>query len=164
MNRNSYTNSFLMEKSPEYVFDAISNFRAWWSEEIDGNTDQLNETFFYHYEDVHLCKLKLITSIPGETLIYEVLDNHFSFTSDSTEWVGTELVFEISIEDGKTKVTITHQGLTPEFECYDICCESWENYFSNSLFNLIENGNGSPNRKEKDGFNADIVKKWNLAV
>jgi hypothetical protein len=163
MKNKSYSNSFLTDKSPEEAFQAISNFRGWWSEEIEGNTDQLGETFFYHYKEVHLCKLKLTTATPNQKLVYDVTDNHFSFTSDPTEWKGTKLVFDISTENGKTKVTITHEGLTPEDECYEICHESWNNYFSNSLFNLLENGKGYPNPKEKDGFNADIVRKWNLA-
>ena len=162
MNNQSFTKSFLTEKSPESVFRAISDFRAWWSENIEGNSDCPGETFNYHYKDIHLCKLKLTTAVPGQKLVYEVLDNHFSFTADPSEWKGTKLVFDISKESEKTKVNLTHEGLTPEYECYEICQEAWTNYFNNSLFNLIENGKGFPNPKEKDGFNADIVKKWNL--
>jgi hypothetical protein len=162
MSDTSYSKSFLTDKSPDEVFSAITDFRGWWSEEIEGNTDRPGETFFYHYKDVHLCKLKMTTSIPGEKLVYEVLDNHFSFTEDKEEWKGTKFIFEISEEEGKTKVNFTHKGLTPEHECFEICHESWDNYILKSLYNLIEKGKGKPNPKETDGFNADIVKKWNL--
>src|SRR5690606_18550952 len=136
MNLSSFSTSFLTEKSPESAFQAISDFREWWSEEIEGPTNKLEETFYYHYKDIHLCKLKLTESVKNKRLVYEVLDNHFSFTKDPREWKGTRFLFEISEEDGKTKVTFTHEGLTPEHECYDICQESWENYILNSLFSL----------------------------
>lgn len=164
MNQTSFSTSFLTDKSPEMVFQAITNFRAWWSEEIEGRSDLLNETFYYHYKDVHLCKLKMTTFIPNQRLVYDVLDNHFSFTKDPREWKGTKLLFDISSEGGKTKVTFTHQGLTPDEECYDICHESWENYILNSLSNLINHGTGKPNPKDKDGFNAEVVEKWKLKV
>ena len=63
----------MVDQTPAEAFNAIKNFRGWWSEEIEGTTDQLNETFFYHYKDVHLCKLKLIEMIPDKKLVYQVV-------------------------------------------------------------------------------------------
>jgi len=31
----NYTTSFAVDQTPEQVFAAITNVRAWWSEEID---------------------------------------------------------------------------------------------------------------------------------
>lgn len=162
MSETHYTKSFRTNKNQSEAFEAVQNFRGWWSEEIEGNTDLLNETFFYHYKDVHLCKIKLIEVIPNEKLVYKIIDNQFSFTEDKTEWTGTKLIFEIFTENNQTKVIFTHKGLTPEYECYNICNESWENYIGKSLFNLIETGKGNPNPKDEDGFNAEIVEKWRL--
>lgn len=162
MSVENYTKIFFTNKNPSEVFQAIQNFRGWWSEEIEGNTDVLNETFFYHYKDVHLCKIKLIEKFLDKKLIYEIIDNQFSFTEDKTEWTGTKLIFEISTENHQTNVKFTHEGLTSEYECYNICNESWGNYIGKSLFNLIENGKGNPNPNDEDGFNAEIVEKWKL--
>jgi hypothetical protein len=46
MESKNYTSVILVDQSPETVFNAITNFRAWWSAEIEGKTDTLNETFF----------------------------------------------------------------------------------------------------------------------
>lgn len=161
MSTKNFTKTIAVSKKPSFVFYSIQNFTGWWSEEIEGNTDVLGETFFYHYQDVHLCKIKLIEKIQDKKLVYEILDNQFSFTEDKTEWTGTKLIFEIT-EGDETFVKFTHQGLNPEYECYNICHESWGNYIGKSLFNLIENGKGNPNPKDKDGFNAEIVEKWKL--
>ena len=44
-----------VDQTPEEVFNAINNPRGWWSEEIEGSTDKLNDEFNYHYKDVHHC-------------------------------------------------------------------------------------------------------------
>ncbi len=162
MNNNDYYTSILVDSTPETAYNAIMDFRAWWSEEIEGNTDRLNETFFYHYKDIHLCKIKLIEAVPNQKLVYQVVDNQFSFTTDQTEWVNTKLIFDISPEGNRTKVTFTHQGLVPDYECYEVCNEAWTGYIHNSLHKLITTGKGEPNPKDKDGFNAEIAKKWKL--
>lgn len=162
MESKNFTSTILVDKDITTSFNAIKNFRAWWSEDIEGNTDKLGDTFFYHYKDVHLCKLKLVEEIPNKKLVYLVVDNKFNFTKDTTEWTNTKLVFDISKEGEQTKITFTHEGLTSQYECYEICKDAWTNYIQNSLFKLIMNGKGEPNPKDKDGFNAEIVEKWKL--
>jgi hypothetical protein len=162
MENKSFTATILVDKSPATVFRAIQNFRAWWSEEIEGNTDKLNEEFFYHYKDIHLCKMKLTEAVADKKLVYQVLDNQFNFIQDKTEWINTKLIFEISTEGNKTKVHFTHEGLVPTYECYDVCNDAWSGYINKSLFHLISTGKGEPNPKDKDGFNAELAEKWKL--
>lgn len=109
----NYTTTILVDKDISTAFNSIKNFRAWWSEEIEGNTDILDESFFYHYKDVHLCKIKLIEMIANKKLVYQVIDNEFNFTKDKTEWINTKLIFDLSTEENKTKIVFTHEGLTP---------------------------------------------------
>jgi hypothetical protein len=161
MESKNFTSTILVDKNPETAFNAIKNFRAWWSEEIEGNTDKLNEEFFYHYQDVHLCKIKLIEIIPDKKLVYQVLDNQFNFVKDKSEWINTKLIFEITNENGKTKVQFTHEGLVPEYECYNVCHDAWTSYIQGSLQSLIITGKGKPNPQE-GGLNAELVEKWGL--
>jgi len=162
MENKNYTATIKVKQDPTSVFNAIKSFRDWWSEEIEGETDKLNEVFFYHYKDVHLCKIKLIELIPNKKIVYQVMDNQFSFTKDKTEWIDTKLIFEVSSDGNETKVQFTHEGLIPEYECYEICNDSWSNYIQKSLYDLITSGKGKPNPKGADGFNAEVVEKWKL--
>ncbi len=162
MDKKDFTAAILVSQNQATAFNAIKNFRAWWSEEIEGNTDQLNETFFYHYKDIHLCKIKLIEAISDKKLVYQVLENEFSFTKDQTEWVGTKLIFEIINEGDKTNVQFTHEGLVPDYECYNVCFDAWTGYITKSLYNLINTGKGAPNPLEGEGFNAQLAEKWKL--
>jgi Activator of Hsp90 ATPase homolog 1-like protein len=149
MNTSDFTTTVLVDQTPEAAFHAINNVRGWWSEEIEGSTDTLNEAFNYHYEDVHRCKIKVTELIPAKKIVWQVLENYFKFTKDRTEWTGTTIIFDITEKDNKTEIQMTHQGLVPEYECYNICRDSWTNYIQKSLYNLISTGKGQPNGKGK---------------
>lgn len=161
MASKNYTSTILVNKSAHDAFNAIKNFRGWWSQEIEGNTDKPGETFFYHYKDVHLCKIKLIEAETDKKLVYQVIDNEFNFTKDKTEWINTKLIFELQSEDDQTKIVFTHEGLVPEYECYAVCNDAWTSYIQGSLKDFIEKGTGKPNAKE-GGLNAELVEKWGL--
>ena len=149
METANFTTTLLVDKTPEVAFNAITNVRGWWSEEIEGNTEKLNDEFTYHYEDVHYCQIKLIEVIPNKKVVWFVKYNYFKFTKDRSEWTGTKMSFEISEKDNKTEIRVTHHGLVPEFECYDICSNAWTQYIQQSLKNLITTGVGQPNATGK---------------
>lgn len=149
MATSDFTTKLFVDQTPEEAFNAINNVRGWWSEEIEGGTEKLNDEFSYHYEDVHRCKMKLTEVVPNQKVVWLVLDNYFQFTQDKTEWIGTKIIFDISKEDNQTQICFTHQGLVPEYECFEICRNAWTNYIQNSLGNLISTGQGQPNGKDK---------------
>ena len=143
-----FTTTIVVNESPKAVFDAVNNVRGWWSQEIEGDTDKLNSEFKYHYRDVHICKMRIVELIPEKKVVWLVLENHFNFIKDQREWVGTKVIFEISQKDGKTELHFTHQGLVPDYECFDICFKAWTQYIQESLVSLITTGKGQPNPKE----------------
>ena len=147
MKPSDFTTTLLVNQNPKQAFNAINNVRGWWSEDIEGNTENLHDEFKYHYEDVHYCHLKIIEIIPDKKVVWLVLDNHFNFTKDKSEWKGTKISFEISQKNDKTLIRFTHIGLVPEYECFDICSNAWTDYLKNSLKNLITTGKGQPNPK-----------------
>ena len=160
MEKTDFTTTLLVEQTPTEAFNAINNVRGWWSEEIEGSTDKLNEEFNYHFEDVHRCKIKIIELDPGKKVVWLVLDNYFNFTDDKSEWKGTKTFFDITQKDSKTQIHFTHQGLVPGYECYEVCRDAWSNYISNSLRSLITTGKGQPNPKEeRNDSREDLSKK-----
>ncbi|WP_205513581.1 SRPBCC family protein [Longitalea arenae] len=145
MTNTDFTTTFMVSKKPAEVFNAINNPRAWWSEEILGSTDKVNDIFDYHFEDIHACKLKVLDLVPGKKVVWHILENDFNFTKDKTEWVDTQVVFDINLEGEKTRVTFTHIGLQAHYECYDACYQGWTHYIQNSLKKYITTGEGQPN-------------------
>ena len=77
MQNQDFTTTILVDQTPHEIFKAITNPRAWWSEEIEGGTDKLNDEFNYRFEDIHRCRLKITDIIPDQKVVWLVLDNHF---------------------------------------------------------------------------------------
>jgi hypothetical protein len=148
MENQDFTTTILVDQSPKEAFDAINNVRGWWSENIEGGTEKLNDVFTYRVKDLHQCTLKLTDVVPNKKVVWRVLDNYFNFTKDQSEWIGTKVSFEIAEKDGHTQIRFTHIGLVPAHECYKICENAWTGYIQNSLRDLITTGTGQPNPKE----------------
>jgi hypothetical protein len=148
MSSPDFATTFLVDKTPKQVFDAITNVRGWWSEEIEGGTDHQRDVFSYRYKDTHRSRIKLIEVVPDTRVVWHILDNYFDFTEDKSEWKDTQVIFEVSKKGRKTRVSFRHQGLVPAYECFDVCSSAWGFYINSSRKNLITSGRGSPNRED----------------
>lgn len=144
MSTHSYTTSFTVDRSPTEVFDAVNDPRSWWSTDIEGVTDQVGEEFVFEVEDVHYSKIRVTRLVPGELVVWRVVEARIHFVTDQDEWTGTEIRFELSEKDGGTELRFTHEGLFPEVECYDACSGAWGLYVGGSLPRLITTGTGDP--------------------
>lgn len=148
MAEKNYTTTIAVAKPPKEAFAAILHVRGWWSEAIEGSTAKVGDEFMYHYQEMHRCTMRLVELEPDKHVAWLVTDNYFSFTEDKTEWKGTKVVFDLEPKTGETEIRFTHEGLVPQYECYNVCSDAWGSYIRESLKSLIETGNGSPNAKE----------------
>jgi hypothetical protein len=144
-----FSMTFMVDNTPQEVFDAINNVRGWWSQAVEGDTDRLGAVFYYHAQELHRCTFKITELEPGKKVVWHVLHNDFSFIQDKSEWNGTDVVFEIARKGDKTEVRFTHVGLVPAYECYDVCSNAWSQYIGASLRDLITTGEGNPNPIEE---------------
>ena len=153
---NDLSITFDVEQSPAEVFSAINNVRAWWSGEIEGDTDRLDAEFSYSVPDIHYSKFRITEYEPGKQVAWYVTDSLLTFVADKEEWTGTTVIFDIEQRDGKTRVTFTHEGLAPQVECYEACSTAWGMYIGGSLRNLISSGKGAPNSFEGEAALAAV--------
>lgn len=146
MTAANFTFTLITEQSPEQVFQVIKDVRSWWSglysEEFTGSAEKLHDEFSFRAgEGAHYSKQKLVEVIPNKKLSWLITESELTFLEKTDEWVGTKMIFEISENEGKTRVTFTHDGLTPEVECYDSCAPAWSMYLKDKLAPLIQAGN-----------------------
>jgi len=79
------------------------------------------------------------------------------------DWNGTKISWEISTDEGLTKINFTHIGLVPEKECYNDCKGGWSFYVKESLFKLLTEHKGLPGTGIRSTIsNADRTYKGTL--
>jgi activator of Hsp90 ATPase-like protein len=137
MEKAGYSTSFTVDQSPDEVFAAINNVRAWWLGEIEGITDQLGAEFTYRYQNFHRSAHKITELTPGKRVVWRTTDASINFVKDRSEWNGTEIVFDIARKGDKTELRFTHVGLVPTIECYGGCSGAWESLIGEDLRGLI---------------------------
>jgi hypothetical protein len=135
--------SFTFAQTPGEVFDAVTNVRGWWSEALEGDSLHQGDEFTYRHADIHYSRHRLVEVIPDQRMVWLTLDGSINFVDDKAEWNGTRVIFEVVESDGQTTLHFTHEGLTPQLDCFEGCSGGWR-YYLESLQELIVNGKGKP--------------------
>jgi hypothetical protein len=136
MKKDSYNYSFKTSKTTHEVFELLLDVEQWWSglyqEAIEGKSQHVNDEFtFKAGGGLHNSKQKLIELVPDKRVVWLVTNSNLSFLSNTAEWDGTEICFDLSKEENNTKVSFTHEGLMPQIECYENCSAAWTGYLDN---------------------------------
>ena len=148
MKGQDYTASITVNATPKEAFESINKVTKWWTENLEGSSQKLNDEFTVRFGDVHVSTQKLVEVIPDKKVVWLVTASKLNFVKDKQEWNGTKISFEIFEKNDKTEVRFTHIGLVPDYECFDACSNAWGQYIKQSLFKLITTGKGEPTPKE----------------
>ncbi|HVZ97858.1 MAG TPA: SRPBCC family protein [Chitinophagaceae bacterium] len=141
----SCTVTIEVAKSPQEVFNCITDVTNWWSKDFEGSSKQLNDEFIIHHPDQHYSKQKLVEVIPNKKIVWLVTESTlYWIQKDKHEWTNTEMIFDITAAGDKTILHFTHEGLVPEKECYAMCEKGWSTIIKSWLFHLLTHGIPSP--------------------
>ena len=148
LENKNYHRTINVNASKEETFKKISQINHWWKHDFSGSAEKLNDKFTVPFGDLNGEKsfVDFIVSewVPNKKAVWKVTNCNLPWFKDKTEWNNTEVVFEISPENDKTKIDFTHIGLVPGVECYDACEKGWDGHVTNSLVSFINEGKGNP--------------------
>ena len=142
-------------QTPEQVFEAITNVRGWWSENLIGHSAALRDEFVFTDDSeyagetarakkgLRFARFQITEFVPGQRVVWHVVDS--DFIDDRDEWTDTNVIFEITTDARGTTLHFTHDGLTAaESACFEACSRAWTFFITESLSQLITTGAGQP--------------------
>ena len=147
MQEQDYHTSITVDATAQEAFESINSVSKWWTENLEGSSQKLDDEFTVRFGDVHVSRQKLVEVIPDKKVVWLVTDSKLNFVKDKHEWTNTKISFEIAEKGGKTQIHFTHIGLVPGVECYNGCTSAWSQYIKGSLFRLLTEGKGRPELK-----------------
>jgi len=148
MKNQNYNATLAVSQTANEVFKNVNRVSKWWTENLEGNSENLNDVFTLLWGGKSFVTIKIIESVPEKKVLWEVTDSYLEWLTDKMEWQNTKMSFEISTENNSTTIHFTHIGLVPEVECYNDCVKGWDQYIKGSLFKLITEGEGQPQKKK----------------
>jgi len=132
------------------AYDKIARVSEWWTKFVDGNTRNVGDVFTVRFSEEDggtFVTFAITEAVPGSRVVWHVTDCYLPWLTDKTEWNDTNVVFEISTNSDGSTVIMTHEGLTPEVECFDACVKGWDYYIGKSLKQFVAIGEGLPNQR-----------------
>lgn len=128
------------------VYEALTNaIKKWWTEKFEGISNQQGETFTIRF-GTNIFKTILVEElIPGKKVVWKVTDALIDIQElkNKSEWINTEIEWNIYSNEEQTRLHLTHFDLTPQIACSHICIDAWHS-FTNSLIEFLNSGEGKP--------------------
>ena len=142
MEKKNFTSSISAEISADEAIKRISNVPGWWGITFSGNSEKQDDQFIVKMSGDSFFNFTVTELIPGKRVVWLVTDCNMPWYSDKKEWADTRLIFDLTENNGVTDLTFTHEGLTPDVECYKDCEPGWTHWIKTSLFSYFITGEG----------------------
>ncbi len=142
MERKNFQSGISAKISASEAIKRISNVPGWWGVTFSGNSEKQNDKFVVRMSGDSFFNFTVAELIPGKKVIWLVTDCNMPWYSDKKEWANTKLIFDLSENNGITTLNFTHEGLTPDVECYKDCETGWTHWITKSLLSYFTTGKG----------------------
>ncbi len=126
INTQDYRRRIKTPATAKEAFAKISQVPWWWSKDFEGSSSKPGDVFTVRFKNGARYTIRISQFIPDKKIIWDVIDADQTWHEDRDEWNGTKMIWEISPEMNGSTVTMTHQGLLPNLECYEKCTKGWD--------------------------------------
>lgn len=142
MEKNDFNCSITANISANEATEKISKVPEWWGVTVTGSAEKQNDAFIVKMGGDSFFNFTVSELIPGNRIVWLVTDCYMPWYANKKEWAGTKLIFGLSEDNGATTLNFTHEGLTPDVECYKDCEPGWTHWIATSLFSYLTTGKG----------------------
>ena len=137
----SFSTVITVEKPAEAVFQSLTKVTSWWSKDFEGSSSKLGDAFIIHHPGQHYSRQQLVEVVPNKRMVWLVTDSTLDWLQGNKhEWTGTRMTFDIKEDADLITLHFTHEGLTPNKECFLMCEQGWTMIIKDWLFHFIMHG------------------------
>ena len=144
--KNDFNCSTSSKISASEAIKKISNVPEWWGVTFSGSAKIQNDKFIIKMGGASFFNMTIAELIPDKRVVWLVTDCYMPWISDKKEWANTKIIFDLSENNGITKLNFIHEGITPDVECYKLCKPGWTHWITTSLFSYFTTGKGNFNQ------------------
>jgi hypothetical protein len=148
MTRQDYSATITANITAQEATERINRVADWWTASFSGVSEKVGDAFTVRWGDTFVA-FALVELVPAKRVVWRVTDCNLQFIGDKKEWKDTRAIFDISSDGAATTVTMTHAGLMPSVECYEVCREGWNFYITESLQKLLTENQGVPDGRRR---------------
>jgi len=164
MERKNFQTMISARISAGEAMTRIMNVPEWWGITFSGSSQNKGDTFVVKMGEESFFNFAVTELIPGKRVVWLVTDCYMPWYSDKKEWANTKLIFDLSENKGVTTLTFTHEGLTPEIECYKDCETGWTHWIRTSLLSYFTTGRGEFKKRKLLSYTVPIEVKKSASV
>ena len=144
----NFTMNLILHVQRDKIYEGLTNLiHEWWTEMFEGSAQKIGEVFTIRFGTQIHKTMKVEELIRNKKVSWLVVDAFIDLPdlANKKEWIDTQIIWNISTTSGKTTLQLTHIGLTPEIECYDLCKNGWQSFLY-SFSKFVTTGVGVPFR------------------
>jgi hypothetical protein len=153
---NDFNCSIASKISASEAIKKISNVPEWWGVAFTGSAEKQNDQFTVKMGGDSFFNFTVTELVADKRVVWLITDCHMPWYQDKKEWANTKLIFDLSENNGLTTLKFTHQGLTPDVECYKDCEPGWTHWIKTSLFSYFNTGKGQLKTKKNVSYSNSI--------
>jgi len=142
MAKNDFNSSVSAKISADEAIKKISSVPEWWGITFGGRAAKQNDAFTIKMGGDSFFDIIVAELIPGKRVVWLVTDCNMPWYTDKKEWANTKMIFDLSENNGVTDLNFSHEGLTPDVECYNDCAPGWTHWIQTSLLSYFTTGKG----------------------
>lgn len=139
-----YQIELTVDRPAHQVFNCINRVTEWWTYDLKGKSEKMDDVFTVEFGDIHISTQKVIEHVQNKRIVWLVTDSKLNFVQDKNEWTNTKIIFELLNRNNQTHISFKHEGLVPSFQCYEGCTKGWDYYIKESLYLFLTEGKGTP--------------------
>jgi len=143
---DNFSMSLIFQEKEAKIYEGLTTqINEWWTEMFEGSARAAGQTFTIRFGPQVFKTMRVEELIKNEKVVWRVEDALIDLPElvNKKEWVNTRIIWDLSTSSDGTLLKVTHMGLTPKAECYDLCSSGWQSFLY-SFNKFINTGVGTP--------------------